>query len=296
MTDLFIGVVSHEGSRFALNQGENGLGASLGRALSLLGVSSQVEINLRDAWDPSVLTLNLDEAHSSQRASLKFERTWLEYLSEGTSGPQRIRLAKRIEFIARGWLMVARFRRFSSQEPSLRALRRLINIELSHLHLWKSALKSGASWTLIIEDDGGCSDIEDLAFGIRDLIQQIPHSNPSRLRPQYINISSSFSADELGVSGLLRTTNHIWMGSRPRIIQESLRPITNTVCAILYRRELLESVVGEFAQMPFSPVVPIDFKLNQALMNLYKSGQLSDGACWQVEPAPIVQMSMHQMG
>ena len=296
MTDLFIGVVSHVGSRFAQNQGENGLAASLGRALAPLGVSSQVEINLRDAWDPSILNLDLEEAHSSQRASLKFEKNWLDYLSEGSSASQRTRMAKRIEFKARGWFMLAGFRRVSGHEPSLKALRRLINIELSHRHLWRSAIESGAQWALIIEDDGGCSDIEDLALGIQHLIQQIPNSDPSQSRPQYVNISSSFSADELGVRGLLRESNHIWKGSRKRIIQESSRPITNTVCAILYRREFLEAIVEEFAQMPFSPVIPIDFKLNQALINLFKSGKLTDGACWQVEPSPIVQMSMHQMG
>jgi hypothetical protein len=29
---------------------------------------------------------------------------------------------------------------------------------------------------------------------------------------------------------------------------------------------------------------------------LFRQGQLGDGDCLQVQPAPIVQMSMHEMG
>jgi hypothetical protein len=71
------------------------------------------------------------------------------------------------------------------------------------------------------------------------------------------------------------------------------RPITNTVCAILYSREFLTTLVQELEALPMEPVLSIDWKLNVALMNLFESNKLDGFECWWVEPAPIKQMSMH---
>ena len=42
-----------------------------------------------------------------------------------------------------------------------------------------------------------------------------------------------------------------------------------------------------------TPVAPIDWKLNRALMELWRDGALGPSDCWWVEPGPIVQRSMH---
>jgi len=54
-------------------------------------------------------------------------------------------------------------------------------------------------------------------------------------------------------------------------------------------------LLDEFGVIPLSPVLPIDWKLNVALMNLVAAGKLGEGDCWQVDPAPFIQGSMHHV-
>jgi len=41
------------------------------------------------------------------------------------------------------------------------------------------------------------------------------------------------------------------------------------------------------------PIVPIDWKVNDAIMNLSHTGVLGPGDCYTVDPGPIRQASMH---
>jgi len=296
MTDLFIGMVSHEGSRFALNQGETGLAFTLQRALSASGVSSEVSVNTRNDWTPELLNITPGVALASARASLAFEQAWQRYLDEETPLPFFTRARKYSEFRARRWALGLRSRRNSFGVSSIAGVRRLANIELSHVSLWQKGLASGARWVLILEDDGGCADIDDLASGLIGLMDSADFIGEGGIGRRYVNISASFESHQLGVNHLLSSTPLTWSGAVNRDIQASSRPITNTVCAILYDSELLALILEKFADMRFSPVIPIDFKLNASLMALFRQGQLGDGDCLQVQPAPIVQMSMHEMG
>jgi hypothetical protein len=69
-------------------------------------------------------------------------------------------------------------------------------------------------------------------------------------------------------------------------------PVTNTVCAIAYRAPFAELLLEEYSKMPQRPVVPIDWKLNQALMTVHGRGELPSGSCLWVLPGPIDQLSM----
>ena len=68
--------------------------------------------------------------------------------------------------------------------------------------------------------------------------------------------------------------------------------MTNTVCAILYRAAFVRDLLAAMDALPMEPVVPIDWKLNLALMRMFDDGRLVAGDCWQVEPGPIDQLSM----
>ena len=309
MTDLFIGVVSHDGSRFALNQGENGLAFTLARALDVSGVSCEVAVNTHNNWTPELLDITSGVAVASARASLAFEQAWQRYLDEETPSPFFTRSRKYSEFRVRRWALGLKSRRKSFGVSSIASVRRLANIELSHVDLWQKGVASGARWVLILEDDGGCADIDDLAGGLKGLLTSTSSSasadpfsaatdfiGEGGIGRRYVNISASFESHQLGVDYLLSSTPLTWSGAVNRDIQASSRPITNTVCAILYNAELLALILEKFADMRFSPVIPIDFKLNAALISLFRQGQLGDGDCLQVQPAPIVQMSMHEMG
>ena len=173
---------------------------------------------------------------------------------------------------------------FNSPRPQL--VSRLLNIEAAHCDLMKRGLESGSDYVLILEDDAFSDQLADLANGISGLMN-------ASSTPAFVNLSESFSVDELGVGHLLTSKTDIsWQGDDTRVVYLASRPITNTVCAILYSREFLASVVQEMEALPMEPVLSIDWKLNVALMNLYETRKLDGLECWWVEPAPIKQMSM----
>lgn len=162
-------------------------------------------------------------------------------------------------------------------------LRRLLNIELSHLDLMRRGLDSGAPWVLILEDDGFVDNLSDLVEGLDGLMGGTA---------SYVNLSASFSPRELGIEHLLAPASVGWQGSHPRSVLAADRPVTNTVCAILYSAEFLALLVSAMDRLPMEPVVPIDWKLNTALMDLHAEGMAPPDTCLLVEPAPIAQMSM----
>ena len=83
-----------------------------------------------------------------------------------------------------------------------------------------------------------------------------------------------------------------WQGALNRILFSASKPVTNTVCAILYHREFLSLLLTKLDELPLEPVVPIDWKLNVALMELFQEGAIRPGSCWVIEPAPVLQRSM----
>ena len=269
---LFVGVVSHTGSRFEVSQGPGGLGAKLAATLP----ETVVQVNTENLIDEAHWTIDAAQVQRSLTAELALEHEWEDFLGR----PRTLRrsatnLARRLR---RLWYRV--------QPPSPAMVRRLVNIELSHLNLMRSGLESDANWILVIEDDAFAEDVEDLAQGISGLMTANPPA-------AYVNISESFSTTELGIDHLLEPVVHArWGGRRERSLLQAKRPVTNTVCAILYRREFLLGLVDAMDALPLEPVVPIDWKLNLALMTMSRSGAIGAGECWLVDPAPIAQMSM----
>ncbi len=181
-------------------------------------------------------------------------------------------------WVRRGWQRLA--------PPRKSTVERLLNIELAHQDLLHQGGASKAPWILIIEDDALSTNIEDLADGIAKLLEQ------AKPRVQFINLSESFEVAELGIDHLLRDSRYSWHGSVERQVLSAERPVTNTVCAIAYRSSFAEHLLSAYASMPLRPVVPIDWKLNQALMSMYASGSLTADSCWWVVPGPIDQLSM----
>ena len=170
---------------------------------------------------------------------------------------------------------------------------REVNIELAHFDLLRAGLATGADWVLILEDDASSTDVIDCAAGLTWLMS----SRTDEKQPAYVNISQSFSLDELGLSHLLTPSpDASWAGETKRRILTSARPATNTVCAILYRGSFVRELLAVTDALPIEPVVPIDWKLNLALMQLFEAGGLGAGDCWFVDPAPIDQLSMRGTG
>lgn len=264
---LFVGLVTHEGTRFAVSRSNDGLAAGIHRRIP--GAVFQVEA--RDLWLGE--DIGEDQIRACHATERKLERHWLTYL--GASRAQRLGVLARHA--------VGRGRDLFSLDPS--SLTRLLNIELSHHSLWRAALDSRAPWVLILEDDGWTQDVDDFVAGIMGVMQE---SAP----PSFANLSTSFSHKQLRIEHLLRAGRCSWRGDRPRAILESVRPVTNTVCAVLYSAEFLEDFVEEWDAQPMFPVVPIDWKMNRILMNLHESHRFPPYGCWFVDPGPVIQGSM----
>jgi hypothetical protein len=283
VTDLFIGVVSHEGSRFAVSQGPGGLAAVLAAQLRSLGQSVQVEVSTVDAYDPVQLPITRAMVRACLTAQVHLDRRWARYLGRAR-GP-RWWATHGLRWVRRAEQLV--------QPPSPKLVERLLNIEMAHFALLRSGLAIGADWVLILEDDASSVDVVDCAAGLAWLMS----SRADERQPAYVNISQSFALDELGISDLLTVApDASWAGDAPRHILSSARPATNTVCAILYRGSFVRDLLAVTDALPMEPVVPIDWKLNLALMQMFSSGALGAGDCWFVDPAPIDQLSMRGTG
>jgi hypothetical protein len=249
-------------------------------------VAAEVSIHDRDVWTPDLLQIDREQIAGSIEAELDVESRWRAYLDPGSGG-----VFRRAEMVAR---RTHRLRRFLPRgaplddgHPGVRMVRRLVNIELAHMDLLRVARDSAARWSLILEDDA-VGDPVEVARTLRDVMAGAGDSAV----PKYVNVSRSFEERRLGVEHLLSDLGPVSDSSAVHALA-SQRPVTNTVCAILYRRTFLEALVPALEAIPVSPVVPIDWKLNEALMTLHHSGTVSSGDCWLLRPAPIVQASMH---
>ncbi|MDP1878045.1 MAG: hypothetical protein Q8M17_10880 [Actinomycetota bacterium] len=280
MTALFVGVVSHQGSRFSVSQGPDGLAARLAEALRGHGVDCTVVVCTEDLLDESRFQLTEAMVQSSLSEQLRLDRRWTAFLRR-PQGP--------------GWWAhhAARWGRRSTQRvrsPGPGMVRRLLNIELAHLRLLGEGARSAADWVLILEDDAGCTDVADAAAGLAGIIQA------PGAQPEFVNVSQSFSLAQLGIVHLLTPADGHWAGTQDRSLLQSAVPVTNTVCAIAYRAAFAGRLLEVMEALPLEPVVPIDWKLNLALMAMADSGELTAGDCWLVDPAPIDQLSMQPQG
>ena len=299
LLELFIGVVSHQASRFSVSQGPEGLAARLSDCLLADGVEVAIQVNTDDRYTPALLAIDGATVRRSYVTQFRLEARWADYLRAGNhqlSRGQRWRARRLASLVTtarifRQW--VAFFRPWHAsggeQIPGYRMVRRLVNIELSHLSLIRAGIESGATWVLIIEDDAHADDPAALAANLRSLMQSAAGSE----QPSFVNLSQSFTNAELGVGYLLSPVDAFtWQGEPTRRVLAAARPITNTVCAILYRSDFLREFLPTFDSLPVDPVVPIDWKLNLALMQMFESGAIGAGDCWSITPGPIDQLSM----
>jgi len=288
-SSFFIGVVSHADSRFAVNQSPEGLAARLSGAIEERGLGVEMVIKVDNPWDEGIAAGTLDSrwqvpldsaaVQRSLSAQLSMERKWDSFLG----GHSVVRRIPRFLMLGIGRLR----RRLQSPHPAM--VRRLLNIELSHLGLLTQGHASGATWVVILEDDAVAQDVGDVVDG---LIGMMDWQDVA-----YANLSASFGLRQLRVDALLQSdTDHVWLGQQPRSVLRSSRPITNTVCAIAYHSSFIPELLQAWDQMPVDPVLPIDWKLNAAVINLYRRGALDPARggrlCLTIEPAPIDQMSM----
>lgn len=268
---LFVGLVSHEGTAYPQSLGSRGLASTFCDAVP----DAELRVNTANLY--SGVPISSAMVRRAKRAELRLERRWSAYLG-GSLRYSLILAARSVKGLLR-----------SAGPQNLPALRRLLNIEYSHRDLMGAGLESGAPWILILEDDASCAAIADLAAGVRGLMKA---NNPAA----YVNLSRSFRVRDLRVEHLLQPVGVSWVGDVPRSVFSADKPVTNTVCAVLYSRSFLKRMLEVWDAMPIDPVVPIDWKLNAVLMALHDSEAFPRDGCWFVEPAPITQGSLNNGG
>ena len=277
-TSFFIGLVSYEKSSFVQSQGPSGMTAEMQTALVAQSVVCQSWVNTGNLFGDDSYALTPLMARSLVREEIRLESEWFRFLQRKDRLSHYLRIAGRYGRYFLDWK-----RNSLSGE-----LRRLLNIEYSHVDLYRRAIASESDWAIILEDDASATDISDLVAGLLGLCE-------ADSGVKMINLSESFTLDQIGVRALLRPANaRPWQGSATRSVLASGRPATNTVCAIAFRTDFLSQILAVFDSQPPEPVVPIDWKLNTALMRLWESGAIGPNECLFVEPAPIIQLSMVQ--
>jgi GR25 family glycosyltransferase involved in LPS biosynthesis len=161
-----------------------------------------------------------------------------------------------------------------------KAYRRLINIDFSHARVLSEGLTSGAPSILVLEDDASALTSNQ----VTDLARLIAFAQQSGV--DFINLSESISAQELGVVQILNRGERLEQYSTCEVIRIDT-PVTNTVCANLYSSEFASSFIQYLSPKRLLPVKPIDWRLNEFMMNNPQT------ACSWVRPGLFVQRSMH---
>ena len=283
---VFIGLVTHHASRFPGARGPQGLLATTEAVLTDRGISVQTEVHAENHFPELNIEIHAHEVHASIDAELATEASWRRYLE-----PHRSHRSTDLKLNARRW-----YRKFRESTYQIKGqpgphgpagIQRLINIELAHIHLMQSARNAGSDWVLILEDDAATSSPMTFANDLADFVNQ----RNTLTRPSYVNISRSFDSEDLHISHLLTPIEH-W--NPETLVFESSRPVTNTVCAVLYERGFLADLSDQLANIPLQPVLPIDWKINLALMEIMAADSSVQPRCWLLDPAPVTQGSMHQ--
>lgn len=282
---IFLGLVTHQRTHYPESSGPDGLVYTASSALTRLNVSTRVEVHEADLHDEAVVPLTNREVISSIDAELDVEQRWRLHVDPGQSHVRlnsfmaARRLYRRLR-LAPPW-----HRRTQATPQGARMLRRLVNIELAHLNLMQAAVDSGSTWALIVEDDARIADAHGFAKALASFVETRTGAD----QPLYVNVSQSF-ADPLGISQHLQPIG-AWDAATVEMAAD--RALTNTVCAVLYRTTFLKVLLTTLRQIPVSPVLPIDWKLNEALLVLSDRGAIRPSDCWFLTPGPIMQGSMH---
>lgn len=280
---LSLAVVTHARSRFNVDGDAGRRLALLGDALARQGAVVSTLVSDRDDYDSTRYPLSRSDLVRSAWHQSRLELRWRRYLQDGGLSARDAAVfvamsGRRVVESALGGVWNGAERRYGRI-----AARRLINIDLSHLRALEQAPADG--WVLILEDDARMADPHRTAGAILDLIRTID-TTPVVLA----SLSESIDPAVLGVQHLLTPAQEHLDG---RDVLRASRPVTNTVCATLYRSSFAMEVARRIRSRGLVPVAPIDWRLNEVLLDLWDAEALGPQSCLWVSPGLFMQGSMH---
>jgi hypothetical protein len=152
----------------------------------------------------------------------------------------------------------------------------------------KQSLESDKSFVLILEDDFFINDVEAIMI----MLKFATSIEVSKSKLQLINLSKSFSYQELGFQNFVESS--IKDVNYPNYTIDILKyPVTNTVCATLYKSDFLKKLVCELESLKMVSLIPIDHKVNIALNRLIKKGLIDKECYGSSNPSLFIQGSLH---
>lgn len=199
----------------------------------------------------------------------------------------RIKLAKK--FLK--YRLKLQNKNFFEKELSYRI--RMGNMTLGHLEILRIFVNSGERLAAVFEDD--TEFVNDLVL-LRDFYNILVHfcAYSNSTSHFFMNISNSFTIEELGVRHLLREeVNDLRMKSSQKVIR-TLRPFTNTTSALIYSRHFAQLVLSysqELLSRKLYKHLPYDMLLNLIITRSF--GQGMDIKCFHNLPGMFRQGSLH---
>ena len=289
---LFVGLVTHKGSRFDMHGEARRTVDAIEAAMTSFAVPCTSLISDRDDYSSVEFPLTRARLAASAAFQAWLEFRWRRYLAHARAhanvslprdGVVLAAMAVRRLHSYLGWNPF----RSAARMPGAAQVIRLLNIDLSHLRVYRAALESHAGAILVIEDDARIRDHSNAFTVLKALLDRLRVNNP-----EFVNLSESLSLQELGVSGIVGQPESC-EGVFDAQVCRCLRPVTNTVCAVLFSRSCVEQLVADIDRRELWPVIPIDWRLNRMILDGWKSGDLNSTSCTWISPGIFVQGSMH---
>jgi hypothetical protein len=276
---IFIGLVTHPHSRFNSKGQASQRIIELANALSQLGTNVVTLISDRNDFSSSGEVIGIADRVRSAWRQAQVEKAWDEYLRESTGSDFDARKHGGIFFSG---MFVKRAISFLLNSSSLA---RLANIDFSHLRVLKEGVATGAEWVLIIEDDAQFAEPVGTADALRTVLDFLAgHSGNI-----FINLSESMDAVQLKVDEIISGGNSVLALANDSELLEISPAISNTVCANIYSNDFARDFVSAIETQGIFPSVPIDWRLNQLIMEDRETPM----ECYWVIPGVFLQGSMH---
>ena len=164
------------------------------------------------------------------------------------------------------------------------------NITSGHISAMKELLHKNTKYILILEDDFKLNLEGDFNLLLKNVINEIEKTPETKI----VNLSLSFREETLGITRLKKSIKEI--KNTNESVQEFVvykYPVANTMCATLYESGIVRQLIRELEKLDLFHFIPVDHKLNIAMKELVKKGELSLECYSSLNPGILVQRSLH---
>jgi hypothetical protein len=162
------------------------------------------------------------------------------------------------------------------------------NITFNHIAMMKRLDNSKSQYLLIIEDDFLIND----QIILKDEFKSILNIINVKENIKILNLSKSFTEKQLGTDKNRLKLIKIESNTQNKIVQYNY-PVTNTACAILYKKEVISDLIRELEKLDKYNFIPIDHKLNISLRALMRMNKLNNLCYASVVPGLLLQGSLN---